>query len=734
MDIDNLITGGATTNRRAKRSRKDGNSSSSSNTKNSNDDDLLALTLGSSTSGIRDADQYEESVLRNAELSNTPRLMVAKANNNNDNDPVVSFGFPSLAGLAPSRNVYADLGTVQNVLGKLRKNNNNNSKQKKSTRLLTQTRDCLKEQMLLALMQSASGDFEMGVFPQQEAKQEWKRRKLHRSKSKDQENHDTNTASSSSNQQQQQQQTNPRQQQQQQPSLALENNHSDQENNTIDDETPEGRLEGIKKGGNTKKKSVRFSATAKDDRPKTSLLSKKVLKLKPRPGRRRRVSNQERRRRQQQGGADEDEDEQHASEQQDEISRDEVVQQLKQLRLEREARRKKRNKAWRGHKNDNSGSDTNEIENESESEEEEFEFTGTEGEEASGIESQAQPEITNTILPDEVASSELLQNIKVEEAVADRNTIESFVENIKVEDDVADRDTIESSIVCPLCGEEITVPEMTAIKTEDGSSEAETANDKSHRDAILAQHMSICQTQRRSGRRKRGNTPSLTAGISRSIPSRRERTRRLRPNYAESDEENEFNPAGNQEMRNDDGNSSDDDYMANGVIQEDNDEDEFMDDGMMDMDEDDKEIATGKPAKSKSRARRSSRAKSHPSSRRAHPSTKSRPLPLDDWYEEDYEDRVDDWIEHGLGRMTMMNERDADEIPPGEEEYDGGLIIPAWNNDRLFPYQRTGLQWMWELHRQQCGGILGDEMVRGMQLFPITIQKHSLVLLQNQIC
>ena len=75
--------------------------------------------------------------------------------------------------------------------------------------------------------------------------------------------------------------------------------------------------------------------------------------------------------------------------------------------------------------------------------------------------------------------------------------------------------------------------------------------------------------------------------------------------------------------------------------------------------------------------------------------------------------------------MVMMEERDADEIAPGEVEYEGGLIVPAWTNDRLFPYQRTGLQWMWELHRQQSGGILGDEMVRGMQLL-MTMQKKLL--------
>lgn len=30
-----------------------------------------------------------------------------------------------------------------------------------------------------------------------------------------------------------------------------------------------------------------------------------------------------------------------------------------------------------------------------------------------------------------------------------------------------------------------------------------------------------------------------------------------------------------------------------------------------------------------------------------------------------------------------------------------------------FRYQKTGVRWMWELHCQQTGGILGDEMGLG---------------------
>lgn len=82
----------------------------------------------------------------------------------------------------------------------------------------------------------------------------------------------------------------------------------------------------------------------------------------------------------------------------------------------------------------------------------------------------------------------------------------------------------------------------------------------------------------------------------------------------------------------------------------------------------------------------------------------------DDRLESNYEDRVDEWIERGLDRMKDMKERDGDEVPPGAELYPGGLWIPAWMNDRLFGYQRTGLRWMWELHLSEAGGILGDEV------------------------
>mmetsp|Transcript_12003 Transcript_12003/g.26179 ORF Transcript_12003/g.26179 Transcript_12003/m.26179 type:complete len:1309 (-) Transcript_12003:106-4032(-) len=93
--------------------------------------------------------------------------------------------------------------------------------------------------------------------------------------------------------------------------------------------------------------------------------------------------------------------------------------------------------------------------------------------------------------------------------------------------------------------------------------------------------------------------------------------------------------------------------------------------------------------------------------------SKMPPASIDDMDELDYEDRVDDWVDRGLERMGHMAERDSSEIPPGAVVYEGGLEIPAWINDRIFPYQRTGVRWMWELHCQGAGGVVGDEMGLG---------------------
>lgn len=45
--------------------------------------------------------------------------------------------------------------------------------------------------------------------------------------------------------------------------------------------------------------------------------------------------------------------------------------------------------------------------------------------------------------------------------------------------------------------------------------------------------------------------------------------------------------------------------------------------------------------------------------------------------------------------------------------FEGGFRIPGDIYPSLFDYQKTGVQWLWELYSQQVGGIVGDEMGLG---------------------
>ncbi|MBM6387294.1 MAG: DEAD/DEAH box helicase [Paenibacillus sp.] len=89
----------------------------------------------------------------------------------------------------------------------------------------------------------------------------------------------------------------------------------------------------------------------------------------------------------------------------------------------------------------------------------------------------------------------------------------------------------------------------------------------------------------------------------------------------------------------------------------------------------------------------------------------------DDGSESNYQKRLTDWIQQ---RQIMRNQvtHEADEIfkshPNFDDiEFDNGLKVPGELWDCLFDYQKTCVQWLWELHCQKVGGILGDEMGLG---------------------
>ncbi|KAI2497754.1 hypothetical protein MHU86_16749 [Fragilaria crotonensis] len=131
----------------------------------------------------------------------------------------------------------------------------------------------------------------------------------------------------------------------------------------------------------------------------------------------------------------------------------------------------------------------------------------------------------------------------------------------------------------------------------------------------------------------------------------------------------------------------------------------------MDTVDDDDHYLDAKPPRTRSSTRRNSSTPKK--AKKELPSIPAVSSALDDLEEWVYEDRVDDWIENGLSKMKKMAERDSDEVAPGAVVYSDRLHIPAWVNNRLFPYQRLGVQWMWELHQQEAGGIVGDEMGLG---------------------
>uniref|UniRef100_A0A8C6XWY3 DNA excision repair protein ERCC-6 n=1 Tax=Naja naja TaxID=35670 RepID=A0A8C6XWY3_NAJNA len=55
----------------------------------------------------------------------------------------------------------------------------------------------------------------------------------------------------------------------------------------------------------------------------------------------------------------------------------------------------------------------------------------------------------------------------------------------------------------------------------------------------------------------------------------------------------------------------------------------------------------------------------------------------------------------------------AEESDESDAEFLEGFKVPGSLFKKLYKYQQTGVRWLWELHCQQVGGILGDEMGLG---------------------
>uniref|UniRef100_A0A8C5NYP1 DNA excision repair protein ERCC-6 n=1 Tax=Jaculus jaculus TaxID=51337 RepID=A0A8C5NYP1_JACJA len=84
----------------------------------------------------------------------------------------------------------------------------------------------------------------------------------------------------------------------------------------------------------------------------------------------------------------------------------------------------------------------------------------------------------------------------------------------------------------------------------------------------------------------------------------------------------------------------------------------------------------------------------------------------DDGDEEYYRQRLRRWNKQRLqDRENSLKLEDESE--ESDAEFDEGFKVPGFLFKKLFKYQQTGVRWLWELHCQQAGGILGDEMGLG---------------------
>ncbi|NXY40354.1 ERCC6 protein, partial [Ceuthmochares aereus] len=83
----------------------------------------------------------------------------------------------------------------------------------------------------------------------------------------------------------------------------------------------------------------------------------------------------------------------------------------------------------------------------------------------------------------------------------------------------------------------------------------------------------------------------------------------------------------------------------------------------------------------------------------------------DDGDEDYYKQRLRRWQKTRLKDKEHQTAEDLSE--ESDTEFEEGFKVPGFLFKKLFKYQQTGVRWLWELHCQQAGGILGDEMGLG---------------------
>ncbi|KDO29148.1 hypothetical protein SPRG_05391 [Saprolegnia parasitica CBS 223.65] len=108
---------------------------------------------------------------------------------------------------------------------------------------------------------------------------------------------------------------------------------------------------------------------------------------------------------------------------------------------------------------------------------------------------------------------------------------------------------------------------------------------------------------------------------------------------------------------------------------------------------------------------------------------------VDDGREVDYQKRLEELRQtREMEReQALVESEEAGEayVAPQDELLEDGLAVPARVWSALFPHQKEGIQWLYQLHMQNAGGILGDDMGLGKTVqiaaYLACLQKMQLV-------
>ncbi|KAI9189933.1 DNA repair protein rhp26 [Blastocladiella emersonii ATCC 22665] len=164
-------------------------------------------------------------------------------------------------------------------------------------------------------------------------------------------------------------------------------------------------------------------------------------------------------------------------------------------------------------------------------------------------------------------------------------------------------------------------------------------------------------------------------------------------------------------------------------VESDGDDDEGLDAAESDSDFalDDED----RPRRSRARSKSKSKPTRARTSRREAPADGAEPLApqthysevTDDGLEEHYQRRLRRWAKRNYRERTGESASASDTFDAAAEIHLPGsapdlaitkeFAVPGAIHPHLFQYQVTCLRWLWELHTQRVGGIIGDEMGLG---------------------